>query len=203
MLSEGFAAAETKAAFARAVELAERSDDFLERLAALVGQWAGAITGGELRSAQQLALALLGEGKDAAGVTETGIVSWMLGLIDYFRGDFVEARTHCQRALDACYDPKVWERLTDVRVAASSYLGAAMWQLGEVNRARELIDGAIRHASEFGHIPAIVDALFWRSYLDVWRGDPLATLRAAEALRTIALEHGLAVSASSSASNPV
>ena len=121
MWSKGFAAEETKAAFARAAELAGRTDDFSERFSALRGQWAAAITGGELRSARELALTLLREAEDAGRVTEAGIANRRLGLIAYWRGDFVEARTHCERALDARDpnpDPKMLERFGDVSTYA-------------------------------------------------------------------------------------
>ena len=192
MWSKGFAAEETKAAFARAAELAERTNDFLERFAALSGQWGAAITGGELRSARELAQTLLREAEDAGRVTEAGTANWMLGLVDFFRGDFVQARTHCERALDARDpnpDPKVRERVGDVRTYASSHLAATMWQLGKVDRARELIDWATRRAPETD-LPSSLDALFFRSYLELWRGDPVATLNAAEALEPLARENG-------------
>jgi hypothetical protein len=66
-----------------------------------------------------------------------------------------------------------------------------MWQLGEVERARESIDWATKRASEVGHIGALADALFWQSYLELWRGDPLATLSAAGVLEPLAREHGM------------
>ena len=66
-----------------------------------------------------------------------------------------------------------------------------MWQLGEVERARDLINSANRRASEVGDVGAIANALFWKSYLEIWRGDPFATLSAAESLETVAREHGL------------
>ena len=44
MWAKGYAAEETKAAFARAAELAERTDDFSARFAALQGQFAAAAT---------------------------------------------------------------------------------------------------------------------------------------------------------------
>ena len=170
MWSKGFAAEETKAAFARAAELAERTNDFLERFAALHGQWGAAITGGELRSARELAQTLLREAEDAGRVTEAGTANWMLGLVDFFRGDFVQARTHCERALDARDpnpDPKVRERVGDVSTYASSHLAATMWQLGKVERARELINSGNRRASEIGDIASTRHALFWRSYLEI------------------------------------
>jgi hypothetical protein len=194
MWSKGYATEETKAALARAAELAERTDDFSGRFTALRGQWAAAITGGELRSARELALALLLETEDAGRVVEAGIANSMFGLIAFFHGDFVEARARCERALDARDpnpDPKVRERLGDDSPTTLSFLAATMWQLGEVERARALINTATQRASETGHSEAIADALFWKSYLEIWRGDPLATLSAAEALETVSREHGL------------
>ncbi len=84
MWSKGYAAKETKAALARAADLAERADNFLEHFAALHGQWGAAITGGELRPARELAQTLLREAEDAGRVTEAGTANWMLGLVDFF-----------------------------------------------------------------------------------------------------------------------
>jgi class 3 adenylate cyclase/predicted ATPase len=192
MWSKGYATEETKAALARAAELAERTDDFSGRFTALAGQFAAAATRGELRSARELALTLLRKAEDAGRVREAGMANFMLGLIAYWYGDFVEARARCERALDALDpnpDPKVRER--DHASNALSFLAATMWQLGEVERARELINSATQRAFETGHSGAIADALFWKSYLEIWRGDPLTTLSAAKALETLAREHAM------------
>ena len=105
MWSKGFAAEETKAAFARAAELAAKSDDFSERFAAAHGQWTMARVRGELRSARELTSAFLREAEEAGRVTEAGVARRGLALISYLHGDFVEARTHCERAL-AISDPE-------------------------------------------------------------------------------------------------
>jgi predicted ATPase len=63
--------------------------------------------------------------------------------------------------------------------------------MGEVDRARDLINWAIRRASEIGHIGAIADALLYKLLLEGRRGDPLATLNASEALEPFAREHGM------------
>ena len=195
MMTKGYAAEETKAAFARAAELAEGTHEFLERFAALQGQWAAACTRGELRSVQEPALAFLREAEDTGRVEEAGIANFWLGLVAYWRGDFVEARTHYERgfaARDPNPNPKVRDGFGDDRTWASAIFAVIMWQLGEVERARELIELAARRAAEIGHIGGIADVLFWKSYLEIWRGDPLATLRAAEGLETVARKHGLA-----------
>jgi predicted ATPase len=194
MWSKGYAAEETKAAFARAAELAAKSDDFSERFSAREAQFRTASTEGELRSARDLALIILREAEAAGRVWEASGAKSMLGLVAYWRGDFPEARTRCERALDvgdASPGPNDFERFGDGRTYASSFLAVTMWQLGEVERARELINWATTRANEIGHIGALADVLFWKSYLEVWRGDPPATLRAVEALEAVTRKDGL------------
>ena len=194
MWSKGFAAEETKVAFARAGELAGRTDSFLERFAALQGEWAASCTRGELRFVREQALTFLREAEDAGRVEEAGITNFWLGLVAYWNGNFVEARTHYERGLvarDPSADPKVRDGFGEDRTWASAIFAVIMWQLGEVEGARELIRWATQRASEIGHIGGIADVLFWKSYLEIWRGDPLATLNAAEALETVAREYGL------------
>ena len=142
MWSKGYAAEETKAAIARAAELAGRTGDFSERFTALLGQYAAAATGGELRSARELALTLLREAEDAGRVGEAGIANWWLGLIAYWHGDFVEARTYFERALDARDpnpDPKNSERFGDNSTWAASHFAATAWAVGR-GRTRTRID---------------------------------------------------------------
>jgi predicted ATPase len=66
-----------------------------------------------------------------------------------------------------------------------------MWPLGEVERARELINEANRRGSDLDHAPSMANPLWWKSRLEILRGDPAATLIAAEALEELGREHGL------------
>jgi class 3 adenylate cyclase/predicted ATPase len=192
MWSKGFAADATKVALARAAELAGKTEDFPERFKALFNQWAAAVTTGELNSAQEIALGLLRRAEGAGRIMEAGVANRALGLIAFFHGDFIEARTHYELALDSRdpnADPKILEYFGDDD-SASSHLAVTSWALGEVERARKLTDTATQRAAAMD-IPAIADSLFWKSYLEVWRGDPSATLSAARALERVAREHGM------------
>ena len=195
MWSKGFAAEETKTAFARAAELAARTDDFSERFAACHGQWTLEIVRGELRSARELASTFLREAEDAGRVVETGVAHRGLALIGYFSGDFLDAQTHCERALEACtpgHEEKARERFGEYTGAlVMSCLAITTWQLGEVDRARELIEMANRRAAELGHVPSMGYPLLFRSHLEVLRGDAAAALSSAEALESCAREHGM------------
>ena len=197
MWSKGFAAEETKAAFARAAELAAKSDDFSERFAAAHGQWTMAHVRGELRSARELASAFLREAEEAGRVTEAGVARRGLALISYLRGDFVEARTHCERAL-AISDP---EHEEEARERYGEYTGTVGDRLP---RGDELAAGRGRtRARTYRNrqppcdrawaSPVVAGQLFQRCKLEILRGDAAAALSAAEALEALSREHGLAL----------
>ena len=195
MWSTGFASEETKAAFARATELATGSDHSLERLVAAHGQWVLATVRGELRATREQALTFLREAEEAGRVMEACVVHRSLALISYFSGDFAEAGSHCEQALAACepeWDLEVLERFGDgISAVAMSFLALTAWQLGDVERARELIESANRRAAEFGHGPSMTTPLYWKSYFEILRGDASAALTAAEALEAISRDQGM------------
>jgi predicted ATPase len=194
MWSKGYAAEETKAAFARAAELAGRSGELSERLTTLHGQWAAALVAGELFSARELALALLREAEDTGLVSEAGVAYRMLGLTAYFHGDFVAAQTYGERALDGPEtkpDANVGQGFSADSLVSPAYLAPTLWALGHIERARELINAATRRAAEID-IPALADALHWKVNLEISRDDPVATLSAAEALDVAARENAMA-----------
>ena len=189
MWSKGFGAEETKAAFARAVELAAKSDDFSERFAAAHGQWTIAILRSELRSAQELAAAFHRQAEEVGRVTEAGVARRGLALISYFLGHFDEARSHCEGALASCdseHEEEARERYGEYTgPLVTAFLANASWQLGEVERACELMETANRRVAELGHVPSMANPLFTKSYLAILRGNAAAALTAAEARRLL------------------
>jgi tetratricopeptide (TPR) repeat protein len=195
MWAKGFSAEETRDALSRARELMAKSDDFADRFAAAHGQWTFAFVRGELRSTRELASSFLKEAEERGRVVETGVARRDLGLACYAAGEFLEARTHCERALEVCgpdHDRESQERFRDATgPLAMSVLAVIMWQLGEVDRARELIEQANRRGSELGHAPSMAHPLSWKSHLEVLRGDPAAALIAAEALECLCRDHGM------------
>ena len=195
MWSKGYAAEETKAAFTRVAGLAEKSDDFSERFAAAHGQWTSAMMGSELNSAHELASAFLQEAEEARRITEAGVARRNLAWLDYYGGKFVEARTHCERALAAC-DPEHEEEARErygeyTGIVATSCLALTSWQLGDVERARELIETTNHRATELGHFSSMAISLTLSSVLEMLRGDAAAALSTAEALEAFAQQHGM------------
>ena len=195
MYSKGFSAEETRIAWARAADLAAKSDDFSERSTVRHAQWTLAIVRGALRTAQELASTFLGEAEDAGRAVEAGVAHRSLGVICYYLADFFKARNHCERALDGCSpdrDLEARERFSDdTGAVAMSILAITSWHLGEVERARELIDMANQRAAELGHAPSTVHPLYWKSILEILRGDAAAALITAKAMEDLCREHGM------------
>src|ERR1700733_15013977 len=79
----------------------------------------------------------------------------------------------------------------DSGVAAAAWLAIATWHLGEVKRARQLAEQAVRSAAELGHVPSRAQAYFVKTVLETNCGDPAAALRSAETLLALAREHGV------------
>ena len=195
MWAKGFAAEETQAAFSRATELAAGTDDFADRFAAAHFRWTLNFLRGELRAARALESSLLKEAEDTGRVVEAGVTRRGLALACYQAGDFLEARIHCERALEVCEpdnERETQERFHDATgPLVMSVLAVTMWQLGEPERARELIDQAAQRARALGHGPSMTHPLYWRSNLEILRGDPTAALAAAEALAELGLERAM------------
>jgi class 3 adenylate cyclase len=195
MYSKGFAAEETKVAFARAAELAAKTNDFSQRFAAAHGQWTVALVRGELKSARDMASAFLQEEENQGHLVEAGVARRGLALICYLVGDFGQARVHCERALATCEpqrDREARERFSeDTGCIAMSILATTSWQLGEVERARELIDMANRRAAELDHAPSMAHPLQSKFSLELLRGDPASALAAADALAALGRDHGM------------
>ena len=79
----------------------------------------------------------------------------------------------------------------DARTWASSIFAVIRVAIGRGRTARELVKDGDPARSEIGHVGAIADALFWKSYLEIWRGDPLDDAERGRGSGAVAREHGM------------
>jgi hypothetical protein len=68
-----------------------------------------------------------------------------------------------------CYDPERDREAKfrfgqDTGAAARVYLAFTKWQLGEVGPTRALIEEAVAHAVETGHVPTLVHTYFFKAH---------------------------------------
>ena len=184
--SRGFAAEETKAAFARAQDLSAYIDNLDERFTSLYGQWITSLSRAELGLARQTAETFLREAEKAARMPEKVAALRYLGLTCLTQGHFVEARTHLEEVL-RIYDPGRDREAnfrfgTDSLASATIYLAQAYWQLGDFRQARELSDEAIARAVESAHDASLAHTWSVKAVFEMSRGDAQATSRAAQAV---------------------
>ena len=193
--SKGFAAEETKAAFARAAELAPGVDDADARFVAYYGLWLGSFARGELAMARKAAETFQYEAENETLITEAAVARCFLGFTCLLEGDFTKAQMILKQVLQAYVperDREAQYRFTvDSRVRAAQYLAHTSWLLGGVDRARELIEEAVARADESGYIPNQVNVYFFKATLETLRDDAAAALRASEALVELSRERGI------------
>jgi predicted ATPase len=194
--SKGFSAGETSAALADASKLAAGTADFAERFAGYYGAWLGTLSRGNLAQARQVAETFMSEAKGRAHAPGLARACSCLGVTSFFQGEFAGARTQLEEALRT-YDPS-WDRDAKLRfwpdagVIATAFLSGPSWLVGEVTRARELIETAVARAIQSEDVPSKANAYIRHAVLEAVRGDAEATLRVAEILVELSQEYGLA-----------
>jgi class 3 adenylate cyclase/predicted ATPase len=203
MWSRGFSAEESKAAFTRARELAAATDNATERFNIYCGLWVGKMVRGELGFGREIAETFLREAERGARTTECGFGRGLLGFTCLWQGDFIEAQSNLVEAL-SIYDPERDREArlrfgVDTGAAARAYLANTKWLLGEVGPARTLIEEAVAHAMETGHVPTLVGVYSFKVRFDIVRGDAGATRRDAQILVELSQEKALTLFAAQGA----
>jgi predicted ATPase len=193
--SKGYAADETKAAFERTDDLATRAALPAERFPALYGQVYWSLFRGQVRAARDIAERFLREAEAEGRIAETGVARRMLGFVCIYRGDLAEARTQLELALnsyDGKRDLKAREKFgQDTLVASKAALAFASWLLGDLPRARRLIEEAISLGRELGHLPSAAGGLALKMVIEGYRNDLVSVVADAENLLSIGQQRGM------------
>jgi predicted ATPase len=193
--SKGFSAGETSAALADASKLAAGTVDFAERFAGYYGAWIGSLSRGDLAQARQVAETFTREAKGEAHAPSFSRACLCLGATSFVEGEFAGARTELEEALRA-YDPS-WDRDAKLRfwpdagVVATAFLAKVSWLVGEVARAKELIEQAVARAIQSEDVPSKVNVYVRQAALEAIRGDAEAVLPVAGTLVELSQEYGL------------
>ena len=193
--SRGHGALETTAAFTRAEQLATGSADTAERFSARYGMWTGSFVRGEAEPMRVLSEAFLRDAFDNPGTPEYVMGERIVGMTHWFDGDYLGAHEHLERAL-ASYDrgrhrPLMFRYGQDIGVPCMAFLALTLWPLGEIVRARRLVEEAVTYAPTTEHVATIGYALAHTCLFEVLRGDAGALLPHAEALVAMSGDRGL------------
>jgi hypothetical protein len=96
------------------------------------------------------------------------------------------------RAAEAGRNPHNVSFGLDTVAGAKSFLAQTTWALGEVARARVLIEEAIARAVETAHAPTLASTNLYKALLETLRGDADGALRSATRVIELSREYGLA-----------
>jgi hypothetical protein len=96
---------ETKAAFARARELARQVDNAADRFSVYYGQWVSSFTRGEIGPAREMAELFLHDVEADQSLPEACVGHRVFASTCWYIGEFAKAHEHLQRALNL-FDPK-------------------------------------------------------------------------------------------------
>ena len=195
--AHGHGAPETVAAFTRAHELGAGAADMYARFSTNYGLWAGSYVHGDLTAMREPAQAFLRDVESQPGSPEAGVAHRAYGVTQWFAGDFIEARSHLEQAL-AIFDPERDRDLAfrfgqDVGVSAMVYLAIVLWPLGEVDRARELVDATATRIAELGHLATSTYGLMHSAMFEIIGRNVDRAAPLAKALSSVAHEHGIAL----------
>jgi class 3 adenylate cyclase/predicted ATPase len=193
----GWSAPQTSAAFARARELAIEFEDPTELLAIYYGLWAGSFVRGELAAMRETADLLVDEAARRPDRLAESVAHRAAGRNCWFAGDYIGAKAHLEAVIadyDEARDAPLAHRFSqDAGMTGMVALAIAAWPLGEVERARRLVDDAIAIGMRSGHVPSIAHSRFHAALLDGVRGDASRGAMHAEAVLELCREHDMPV----------
>jgi tetratricopeptide (TPR) repeat protein len=181
--SKGFGAAETKAAFNRAKELGVGTAA-AERFPVYYGLFIGGLLRGEFAAARQTAEIFLHEASKEERMTEVAVADRNLGMTCLLEGNFVEAQAHLERSLAICDSQRDREVKFhygwDNSAGVPALLAPTIWLLGDVGRAREMMEEAVTRAALSRHEPTVANTHFLKALFEMLRGDATTVRIAAE-----------------------
>jgi predicted ATPase len=135
------------------------------------------------------------DAEDAGRAMEVAVAHRSLGLSCLFRGEFAEAQTHLEQALRS-YDPER-DREAMLRFGQESsagtaaYLAQTKWMLGDVGRARQLMDLAVSRAAASDHVPTQANTYTQKAMFEALHGDAAAAARDAGTVVELCRQHGI------------
>jgi predicted ATPase len=194
MAAKGYAVPEVGESYTRAHTLCQQVGEPRQRCQALQGLYRFHLIQAQLHLAGELSqefFRLASHQHDRALVRE-GYMD--LGLIAFYRGDPVTARSHLEQSLRLCDTPQLSTLLFPQRyesgVRHGFYGTMALWLLGYADQAQQWNQEALARAQQGEHTPSLASAQLFAAILAQHRRDVAATQAYAEAMIALATAQG-------------
>lgn len=194
--SKGYAAPETKRAYARARELCEQAGDPPEFFPALFGLYTVYLIQGDLRMAYELAEQLLRRAQDAQDPALLPYAHFALGDALFWMGLLDPARENFETAICLCERKRDWPLTfrfpgSNTETGCLSYAAWTLWHLGYPNQALMRINEALGFVQKQSHPFSLALAKYFLAVLCQYRGEVQGTQETAESLIALSAEYGL------------
>src|SRR5262249_22322696 len=190
----GWGSLEVGEVYSRAHTLGHQAEEPWPRYYALQGLYRFHAMRAQLRTAGELSQQLFhlaSHQPDPVLVLEGHMA---VGYVAFFRGDLVTARTHLEHCLHLCGTqlpaPLLVSGGFDARVTTLIRLALVLWALGSADRAQQRSQEALAWAQQVGHPPSLMYAELYAAILSQQRREAVATQARADAVMTLATEHG-------------
>jgi predicted ATPase/DNA-binding winged helix-turn-helix (wHTH) protein len=147
---------EIYAAFTKALELAEITDDTRSRLGAIFGLYAHRITSGGYRDALGFAEKFCTVATETAAHSDVPVGSRLIGIALHILGDQPGARRHLEPLVRSrvatARSSHISVYRTDQRVLLDSYYGRVLWLQGCGDQARRLTESLVEYVRTKDHV---------------------------------------------------
>jgi tetratricopeptide (TPR) repeat protein len=194
LAARGWGAPERIRALARAYELGREIGETTSLLPALRVLADSSQAQGEFEKSLDLGGQLLGLARQAQDSAYIVVAHVALGQGHYYRGEFVLARGHLERA-NASYDPQRHRSLSlglDLGVTCRQLMTCTLWALGYPEQALAWSQETLALAQELDHAPCLAAALaFAGSNLHLLRREVQAARETTSALLRLAAERSV------------
>jgi DNA-binding SARP family transcriptional activator/predicted ATPase len=195
MATKSWGAPEAAQAYDRARVLSQEIGDSSELLRAMIGERYFHNVRGEHRAALELAKQTYSLAQHSEDPLQVMLGHMELAVALVFVGEFAGSLAHVEQMV-ALYDPQVHRSLAylygqDPAVASLSFAIYDLWFLGYPDRAMKRGEETLALAKELDHPFTSLFAMEFVARLHRWRGDVRAVQDLAEALHTLATEHGM------------
>jgi class 3 adenylate cyclase/predicted ATPase len=193
--AQGFGASAVASTFARASELAMTSSDASERLQAYWGSWVSSYTRGDVEPMREIAARFQNEIAAHPDSPQASLAHRVIAATARVQGDFSGARFHFERALalfDSAPDSELAFRTgADQGVVILVNFAFSLWPLGDIDRARQMIDDMLARAARTAHAPTAAFGEAYAALFEIMTGNSASVFRHAKALAGIARDHDI------------
>jgi tetratricopeptide (TPR) repeat protein len=188
-LTHGYAAAETRNAFSRALTLVRRTGNAGHLALQLMGTWAAAINSGDYRSADALSKELM----ELAGSqgSQTNLAFAHMARIEtcFYLGELDQAESHFTRGR-ALFDEEVFKQFPGAFGTALAFASLTAFIAGRIDTARARVNEAVRAAQQSNNPYDLAFVSYQTGALELQAGKPTEAAIAARQAINLSDEHG-------------